>query len=107
MKLDIKSQEAMVTDQLGVLLAQVSDMNDVAGELKAILIHSAANSGIRAVDGNLYRSVVVFANKPVTNHEGVYAELVRNGVDQDMIDRAVFNHTQVAESVPAVRVYSR
>jgi hypothetical protein len=61
-----------------------------------------------ALEGELFRVAVSFADKSKTDHKAVYAELVgKHGMDPEFIAKLLKKHTKTADSVPTVRVSGR
>lgn len=98
-----------VVDVLGGLLADIADVKVEAEAAKAVLIGMAAqDSTCRAFEGDMFRAVVSFGDKRVTDYKAIFAVLVRDGfINQDLLDHLLKTHTSVAEGVPSVRCTAR
>ena len=95
-------------DQLGTLMARRAELGKQVEELKADLICAANPNGQRAFEGLLYRAVVSFADKRVTDWRAVVAFIAEQfSVPADDIEFAIRRHTETAEGVPCVRVSAR
>lgn len=97
-------------DRLGAVKASISNLREEEATLKADLIGRAADhpGTAYAEDGDAFRVCVSWADKAVTNHTAVLADLAAlYGIPQAVLERIVHRRTRVAPMVPTVRVSAR
>lgn len=99
---------AHVVDQLGAVKASMDNEKKQVQALQADLIELAAYGPARSFDGEKYKAVVSFADKPHTDYRALLEALVLNGlVTREVLAVYLKTYTEVAPSVPSVRTYAR
>ena len=71
MKNDIANITAASVDELGVLLAQIADLEKKATAIKNAIKDSASAGGAKSIEGNLFKATVVEANRKVTDWKAI------------------------------------
>jgi uncharacterized protein (UPF0335 family) len=62
-------------DELGMLLAQIADLEKRADAIKTEMKEIASLNGVRGFDGAMYRATYVEANRTATDYKKLCAEL--------------------------------
>lgn len=62
-------------DELGLLLAQIADLNKRAEAIKDSLKETASSGGPHSFDGAMYRAAYVEANRSTVDYKALLAEL--------------------------------
>ena len=101
-------QIATLVDTLGAVKAVIAEQKTVEEGLKADLIGAAAESGLGAFEGALYRATVSFTNRKTVDKDAVIADLAElAGLTPKKLAALVDKHTKLAEGLPMVRVSAR
>lgn len=97
-----------IADVLGGLKADAANIKEEISAAQAQLIGLAAQDGDKVFEGEMFRAVISFGSKRVTDYKGAIRELqARYGISQDVIDGILIDNTEIAEGVPSVRVTAR
>ena len=86
-------------DELGMLLAQIAELTAKADMIKDALKDSATIGGPKVVEGNLYKSTVVEANRKVTDWKAIAKVF-------SIPEEVIIEHTKVS-AVFSVKVTNR
>jgi hypothetical protein len=97
-----------IVDTLGGLLADKANIGEEIDAAKAYLIGVAAQDGVKAFEGEMFRATVTFGAKRVVDYKAILNVLVLNyGIDRDVMARLIEANTETAEGVPTVRCTAR
>ena len=84
------STELSVVDRLGLVLAQIADLEKEADAIKTVL----KESGEAVVEGSLYKATVILSNRSTIDNKAVYKAL---NVSDDLL--AKFTRTTPVATV--------
>jgi hypothetical protein len=97
-----------IVDTLGGLLADKANIGEEIDAAKAYLIGVAAQDGVKAFEGEMFRATVTFGAKRVVDYKAILRHLVdKSFLDDETMRYIIEQNTSIAEGLPTVRCTAR